>query len=130
MTLEIDRVRIARSGLEDPSLIGGQERGGARTRAQCPAQGRGRGRMGTVRTHIQGAGRIRQAAQLLTTAVNDAPAVTGTAQSAFITEGEYGPPRNAPDPAPMAVGIAYIFGSPGGRPGSSTATPGAPVAEI
>ena len=46
MTLEIDRVRIARSGLEDPSLIGGQERGGARTRAQCPAQGRGRGRMG------------------------------------------------------------------------------------
>ena len=26
MTLEIDRVRIARSGLEDPSLIGGQER--------------------------------------------------------------------------------------------------------
>ena len=65
---------------------------------------------GTVRTHIQGAGRIRQAAQLLTTAVNDAPAVTGTAQSASITEGEYGPPRNAPDPAPMAVGIAYISG--------------------
>ena len=65
---------------------------------------------GDGRTHIQGAGRIRQAAQLLTTAVNDAPAVTGTAQSAFITEGEYGPPRNAPDPAPMAVGIAYISG--------------------